>query len=98
MINEHREWTLTPAYDLVYSTGPGGEHSMTLSGEGRSPGKNEIDKLGGMIGIARNEINGIVDQVANAVGKWSQFAGQAKVLNQTRDYIQERIDRNMENS
>jgi len=98
MINEHREWTLTPAYDLVYSTGPGGEHSMTLSGEGRSPGKSEIDKLGGMIGIARNEINGIVDQVANAVGKWSQFAAQAKILNQTRDYIQKRIDRNMENS
>ena len=51
-----------------------------------------------MIGIARNEINGIVDQVANAVGKWSQFAAQAKILNQTRDYIQKRIDRNMENS
>ncbi len=95
MINEFREWTLTPAYDLVYSTGPGGEHSMTLSGEGRSPGKNEINKLGGMIGIARKEINGIVNQVANAVGNWPQFAGQAKVLNQTRDYIQERIDRNM---
>ena len=59
----------------------------------RAFGRADAEPAG--CGIARNEINGIVDQVANAVGKWSQFAGQANVLNPTRDYIQKRIDRNI---
>src|SRR3546814_3665052 len=30
-------WTLTPAYDLTLSAGPGGEHSLAVGGEGRDP-------------------------------------------------------------
>ncbi|WP_426130063.1 hypothetical protein [Pararhizobium sp. PWRC1-1] len=28
-------WTLSPAYDLTYSDGPGGEHSAAIAGERR---------------------------------------------------------------
>jgi serine/threonine-protein kinase HipA len=38
MMDKNQEWTLTPAYDLMYAEGPGGEHSMNLSGEGTTPG------------------------------------------------------------
>ena len=31
-------WRLAPAYDLTFSGGPGGEHWMTVAGEGRAPG------------------------------------------------------------
>ncbi|TCQ98054.1 HipA-like protein [Neorhizobium sp. JUb45] len=31
------QWRLSPAYDLTYSSGPGGEHSADLAGEGRAP-------------------------------------------------------------
>nr|NJM04738.1 HipA domain-containing protein [Desulfobacula sp.] len=36
MIDTKKEWTLTPAYDLTFSKGPGGEHSMSIAGEGGS--------------------------------------------------------------
>ena len=41
---EHRkrQWQLAPAYDLTFAEGPAGEHSMTVSGEGREPNKQHI--------------------------------------------------------
>ncbi len=36
---DHRTgaWTLSPAYDLEFSDGPGGEHTLTVAGEDRAP-------------------------------------------------------------
>lgn len=33
------EWRLSPDYDLTYSSGPGGEHSADIAGEGRAPAR-----------------------------------------------------------
>ena len=35
-------WKLSPAYDLTFSYGPGGEHSTTYLGEGRAPNKETL--------------------------------------------------------
>jgi len=35
LMNSSGEWALSPAYDITFSKGPGGEHSMTVDGEGR---------------------------------------------------------------
>jgi len=35
-------WRLSPAYDLTFSYGPGGEHSTTYLGEGRVPNKETL--------------------------------------------------------
>ncbi len=94
MINKNQEWTLTPAYDLIYSKGPGGEHSMSLAGEGRAPGRKEIFKLGHKSGLSKNKINKCLEKVTEAVKKWSYYADIAGVTEQTKDYIQNRIDRN----
>lgn len=32
-------WKLAPAYDVSFSLGPGGEHTLLVAGEGRRPGK-----------------------------------------------------------
>ncbi len=91
MMDEHQEWTLTPAYDLVYSKGPGGEHSMTIAGEGRSPGKKEIVKLGQKTGVSAGRINEMIEQVASAVERWQEHASTANVTEQTKNYIQKKI-------
>ena len=39
------EWSVAPAYDLTYSVGPGGEHSMTVLGEGRRPKQSHLFDL-----------------------------------------------------
>ncbi|HRX84816.1 MAG TPA: type II toxin-antitoxin system HipA family toxin [Phycisphaerae bacterium] len=73
------DWTLTPAYDLLYTAGPGGEHTMTLAGEGKHPGRPHMVSLAEQAGLSRNEVAAIIDDVRAAVGRWSDHAAQAGV-------------------
>jgi len=50
------EWALSPAYDLLYTPGPGGEHTMSLAGEGK--GQHPADRpIPATIAIGRPAAN-----------------------------------------
>jgi len=95
MINESREWTLTPAYDLTYSLGPGGEHSMTVAGEGQQPGSKEFIQVGEKAGLSGSEVNHCLDRVLFAVRRWSDYAQIADVMEKSKDKIEQAIKRNI---
>ena len=44
-MSEAGEWALSPAYDIGFAPGPGGEHTMTILGEGRAPAREHVLKL-----------------------------------------------------
>jgi len=73
------DWTLSPAYDLMHAPGPGGEHSMTLAGEGKNPGLAHIFRLAGQAGASRSQAAAVIDEVRAAVDGWKGFAEQAGV-------------------
>jgi serine/threonine-protein kinase HipA len=77
MLNREGEWSLSPAYDLVYSGGPGGEHTMTVLGEGRQPTADHCRKLAERAGIKAREANSIIEDVNAATARWSRFAEKA---------------------
>jgi serine/threonine-protein kinase HipA len=37
LMDENGEWKLAPGYDLTFSSGPRGEQSTMVMGEGRNP-------------------------------------------------------------
>jgi len=71
-------WKLTPAYDLMFSNGIHGEHTMTVAGEGKSPTLYEIRQLAKQTGLEK-EMPTMVDQVNEVVAKWDYYAEQADV-------------------
>ena len=73
------DWALSPAYDLLYAPGPGGEHTMSLAGEGKNPGRSHLLRLAAQADVAKREIVGIIDQVQAAVARWKDFAAAAGV-------------------
>jgi serine/threonine-protein kinase HipA len=73
------EWRLAPAYDLVFTQGPGGEHSMTIAGEGRKPGRTHLLSLAEPAGISSGEAGSVFEQVADAVACWPSFAREVEV-------------------
>jgi len=73
------DWALTPAYDLLCTHGPGGEHTMTLAGEGRNPGRSHALGLAEQADVSKREAAAIIDQVQAAVARWSDYATQAGV-------------------
>ncbi|MBI4860571.1 MAG: HipA domain-containing protein, partial [Candidatus Riflebacteria bacterium] len=81
------EWALSPAYDLTHAVGPGGEHTMTVMGEGRSPGREHCLELAAQVGIKRREAMAVFDRVDAALARWPQFAEQAGVTRKRRAQI-----------
>jgi serine/threonine-protein kinase HipA len=89
LLNARNEWIFAPAYDLVFSYGPGGEQSMLVMGEGRNPGTTELQALGKQHGI-RNAPE-ILAKVRRALANWTRFAEVAGVSRKTSREIAGKI-------
>jgi len=89
LMDENGIWRLSPAYDITFSYGPGGEHSTMYLGEGKSPGNRELLALGKRHGIKKASI--ILDEVEGAVNRWRDFAEEAGVSRQATTGIAQRI-------
>lgn len=72
-------WRVSPAYDLTYSRGPGGEQSTMVMGEGRNPGRPQLLQLADKFGITKPIAATILDQVGETVGNWKSVAEEAGV-------------------
>lgn len=49
--NNKKEWHLSPAYDLTYSSSFNGEHATTINGEGKNPNLDNILAVAKNIGL-----------------------------------------------
>lgn len=72
-------WTLSPAFDLTFSNGPGGEHYMAVDGEGRAITLAHVQALGTRHGIRPARIDAVVAEVDAATKQWREVAGAAGV-------------------
>ena len=95
MLNDDLEWTITPAYDITYSNGPGGEHSMDISGEGQAPGQKEVSGLGEKTGLPVKITAPIIKQITTIVSQWSNYAQKVGIAKKTTTHIQKKIDSNL---
>jgi len=73
------DWRLAPAYDLTFAHGPGGEHTMTVAGEGRRPGLEQIRHIADEADIAQAQVRDIIAEVSAAVADWPRFARAAEI-------------------
>jgi len=91
LLNERREWVFSPAYDLVFSYGPGGEQSMLVLGEGRTPGVTQLLALGKKHGL--RTATDILERVQSSVEQWAHFADEAGVDTKTKREIAVRLEK-----
>lgn len=74
LMNSRGVWTVSPAYDLTFSFGPGGEHSTMIMGEGKSPTKEHLLRLSHVGNIKKDKALEIIDQVSKATKKWQEIS------------------------
>jgi serine/threonine-protein kinase HipA len=91
IMNHEGAWSLSPSYDLTYAQGPGGEHSMTVDGEGRSPSRENIYSLGSKSGLKQKDVILIIDQVKQVVDNWPRYAELAGLSESTMDIIHKKL-------
>lgn len=61
------KWHLSPAYDLTYSNTYYGEHTTSVDGNGRNPGKKELLAVGIGAGLNKNMCNTIIEDISECV-------------------------------
>ncbi|OHE79480.1 MAG: hypothetical protein A3G75_06410 [Verrucomicrobia bacterium RIFCSPLOWO2_12_FULL_64_8] len=75
-----RKWALGPAYDLTFSSLQHlRERGMAILGERAAVDASSLRRLAAAEGLDRRTVEGIIDHVRAAVGRWREFAEQAQV-------------------
>jgi len=82
LMDEQGTWRPSPAYDLTFSHGPGGEHTMLVNGEGRAPGLGHLAALATELELKKP--TRIIDEVRGAVDHFKHFAADAGVPTRLR--------------
>lgn len=87
VMNEFGEWKLSPAYDLTFSSGPGGEQSTMVMGEGRNITVKHLTKLGREAKLSKEFIENVIEQTTSALRKWSNLSEDFGVSKSNRELI-----------
>ncbi len=91
LMNEFGEWKLSPAYDLTFSSGPGGEQSTMVMGEGQNITTKHLTKLGLEAKLSKEFIENVIEQTRSALSKWSALSKEFGVSQSNREIIQKSI-------
>lgn len=86
-------WRLSPAYDLMFSAGLGGEHSTAVAGEGRAPRWPHVQQVAEVAGMSPANLRRVVEQTRAAVERWPEFAAAAGVTAATTAEISAELGR-----
>ncbi len=84
-------WRLSPAYDLTFSQGPGGEHALAIAGEGRRPTRDHLLAAAGEAGLRKPRATEILAEVETAVMDWRRHADGASVPRGRADAIADQL-------
>ena len=87
------EWTRTPAYDLTFAPGPGGEHTLLVAGEGRHPTGAHLERVAQAAGLDARVARRVLAEVRAATARWTEFASAAGVGARSTDRVGEAIRR-----
>ncbi len=95
LMDETGQWKLSPAYDLTFSSGPHGEQSTMVMGEGRNPTVTHLIKLGEEAKMAKDRIHDIIQKTQISLAKWPEMAKQYGVSDANIKLIQHKLESTM---
>ncbi|MXW14291.1 MAG: type II toxin-antitoxin system HipA family toxin [Rhodothermaceae bacterium] len=93
LMDETGAWKVSPAYDLTFSYGPGGEQSTMVMGEGKSPSMEHLRALGRRAEISDAKAEEILGRTKDSLGRWSELAKVHGVRTATHDLVHAQINR-----
>ncbi len=85
---------LAPCYDLTYNVGVGGEHQMTIGGEGRHPGRQHLLKLAAAVDLPEAWARQTIERITTVAGQFATDAKGSGIKAATRTIITNAIEAN----
>ncbi len=93
LMNEFGEWKLSPAYDLTFSSGPGGEQSTMVMGEGRNISSRHLTQLGIEAKLSKEFVENVIEQTRSALSKWMLLSKDFGISKSNRELIEKAISK-----
>ena len=87
------KWNLSPAYDITFSSGPGGQQSTTVLGEGKNPSSENLRTLGKKAKLDDKTIAEIIERTRQALAGWKTLARGHGVSKTNIKLIGDAVDR-----
>ena len=91
LMDKAGQWTLAPAFDVVYSYAPGGlwtsMHQMTMNGKRDDFVLDDFRACARAASMKRGRAEKILDEVQSVVSRWPDYARKAGVEAGQRDRI-----------
>ena len=93
-MNREGEWSLSPAYDLVYSNGDAAycEYAMTINGKVRDITLEDLAEEGGQVGLKLPQMQEIINDVAEAFDCFGKLALNYGLSTKMRDEINSNME------
>jgi serine/threonine-protein kinase HipA len=95
LMNRRGEWSLSPAFDVIYSFNPEGRwtrvHQMSINGKRDDFTMADLDAAASTAGLKRGAGRRITEEVTTTVARWPEFAAAAKVPEGTTDGIHKAV-------
>ncbi len=84
MLSDRNEWKNTPAYDVTWSRGIMGEHTLSIDGKGKGILLDDVLAIANSASISRHEASRVIESVTDAVSDWSNLAHHYAVPSEQR--------------
>ncbi len=91
LMDAQGQWKLSPAYDLTFSSGPRGEQSTMVMGEGRNPNVKHLLKLAEEAKLKKGRAAEIIEATKASLVKWPKLAKQYGVSDVNIKLIQKKL-------
>jgi serine/threonine-protein kinase HipA len=79
LMNDLGHWSLSPAYDVTFSNGPGNEHTLDVAGEGRNPKVIHILKVADSVGVSSHFAKEALESANDVIVRWPKYASELGV-------------------
>jgi serine/threonine-protein kinase HipA len=77
------QWKFSPAYDLTFCEGPGGEHQMDICGEARTPSRKDLRELARKTDITERLATEVMDRITKVAEGFTDYVGDLPIRKQT---------------
>jgi serine/threonine-protein kinase HipA len=95
LMDSEGTWKLAPAYDLTFSSGPGGQQSMLVMGNGQHITEAHLRELGAVAGLDSDAVPMMIERTKDALSQWPALASEYGLKSQTRNLIQKKLEKQM---
>ena len=96
LMDAQGQWKLSPAYDLTFSSGPRGEQSTMVMGEGRNPNVKHLLKLAEEAKLKKGRAAEIIEATKSSLARWPKLAKQYGISDVNIKLIQQKLNEKTE--